>query len=358
MTEGACGVPRNPDSSPPQYTPAALVPLHIMRLHRRPLMHHRFFALATLIFTALAGAQSTPPAHAEPSKPNVVKTILAGELSQREWTINGEKRLALLHIPEHALKSKHTDPKPAPGAQGQDATKPAPVPTPVPVIFAFHGHGGSARQAAASFHLHKEWPDALVVYMQGLPTPSALVDPEGKKNGWQNREGIHGNRDLKFFDAVLASLKIEYHIDEARIYATGHSNGGGFTYLLWRERADAFAAFAPCAAGGARLGKLTPKPAMHIAGRNDELVAFSMQTKNMDAVKKANACGEKGEKWAENCTLYPSNSGTPFVAYIHDGTHKYPAEAPALIAKFFKEHAKPAAAPKKQDTTPPTKRDK
>jgi hypothetical protein len=27
------------------------------------------------------------------------------------------------------------------------------------------------------------------------------------------------------------------------------------------------------------------------------------------------------------------------VAFIHQGTHKFPDEAPALIAKFFKEQA-------------------
>jgi polyhydroxybutyrate depolymerase len=50
------------------------------------------------------------------------------------------------------------------------------------------------------------------------------------------------------FDAVLATLKIAYKVDEKQIYATGHSNGGGFTYLLWAARWDEFAAIAPCAA--------------------------------------------------------------------------------------------------------------
>jgi polyhydroxybutyrate depolymerase len=40
-----------------------------------------------------------------------------------------------------------------------------------------------------------------------------------------------------------------------------------------------------------------------------------------------------------NCTLYPSATGTPFIAYIHPGTHKFPTEAPAFIARFFKEQA-------------------
>ena len=35
---------------------------------------------------------------------------------------------------------------------------------------------------------------------------------------------------------------MKFKIDEKRVYATGHSNGGGFTYLLWTCRPDAFAA--------------------------------------------------------------------------------------------------------------------
>lgn len=38
-------------------------------------------------------------------------------------------------------------------------------------------------------------------------------------------------------------------------------------------------------------------------------------------------------------SLFASKVGAPFVALIHQGTHKFPEEAPALIAKFFKEQA-------------------
>ena len=42
---------------------------------------------------------------------------------------------------------------------------------------------------------------------------------------------------------------------------------------------------------------------------------------------------------------YDSKAGTPLITFIYDGTHKYPAEAPALIVKFFKEQAKPEIMP-------------
>ncbi len=235
-----------------------------------------------------------------------------------DWTIDGVKREAIVLVPAAAAT------------------------TPTPIVFAFHGHGGSARQASLSFHIHTVWPDAIVVYMQGLPTPGALTDPEGKKNGWQNREGLQGDRDLKFFDAVLESLRKEYKVDDRRIYAMGHSNGGGFTYLLWTARPDVFAAFAPSGAFTPQARNLKPKPAMHIAGKNDELVKFQYQERTIEAVKKVDGCQEKGEAWAKDCTLYPSKTGTPLITLIYDGGHQYPVEAPALIVKFFKEQAKPA----------------
>jgi polyhydroxybutyrate depolymerase len=126
-----------------------------------------------------------------------------------------------------------------------------------------------------------------------------------------------------------------------RIYSTGHSNGGGFTYLLWASRGDVFAAMAPSAAM-ARVGQgsLKPKPVLHVAGEKDELVKFAWQEQTSAELKKLNQCGE-GRACDALCTLYPSPLGTPVVTMIHPGTHAFPKAAPAMIVKFFKEHAKP-----------------
>jgi polyhydroxybutyrate depolymerase len=197
------------------------------------------------------------------------------------------------------------------------------------------------------FGYHRQWPEAIVVYMQGLNTPGRLTDPEGKRPGWQNLPGLHEDRDLKFFDAVLASLKAQYKVDERRIYATGHSNGGGFTYLLWRTRGDVLAAVAPSAAAGPsrqwseRLSELKPKPVMHLAGEKDALVKYEWQQATMEALRKLNGCEASGREWGQWCTLYSSPSGTPVVTLIHPGAHNFPKEAPALVVKFFKEHQKP-----------------
>ena len=126
-------------------------------------------------------------------------------LIRREWKIGDATREALIHVPAKAKKKV------------------------APVIFVFHGHGGTMRHSARTFDFHTLWPEAIVVYMQGLNTPGRLSDPEGKKPGWQHSLGAQEDRDLKFFDAALASLKKDHKVDPKRIYATGHSNGGVFT---------------------------------------------------------------------------------------------------------------------------------
>lgn len=239
-------------------------------------------------------------------------------LVTREWTVGGVVRKALVRVPANAAG------------------------TAAPVVFAFHGHGGNMTQASRSFGVHTRWPEAIVVYMQGLPT-TGMTDPQGKRPGWQKAPGDYGDRDLTFFDAVLATLKAEVKVDGRRVFATGHSNGGQFTYLLWAVRGDVFAAMAPSAAapGLGWYEQLRPKPALHVAGTNDELVKFTVQERAMKVVRKLNGCAAEGTEWAKagpiTGTLYPSQTGTPFVALIYPGTHKYPAEAPALIVKFFKE---------------------
>jgi polyhydroxybutyrate depolymerase len=245
----------------------------------------------------------------------------ADDLMRKEWQIDGVTREALVYAPAAATT------------------------TPSPLVFAFHGHGGTMQNAAKSFGYHKLWPEAIVVYMQGLNTPGRLTDPEGKKPGWQKSVGDQHDRDLKFFDAVLATLRKDYRVDDKRVYSTGHSNGGGFTYLLWAARGDVFAAVAPCAAAAPHaaaaeyLDKIKPKPVLHLAGENDPLVLFEWQKQTIEILRKLNGCDGE-QPWGPHCTLYPSKTGTPVVAYIHSGRHELPAEALPVIVKFFKEHSK------------------
>ena len=213
---------------------------------------------------------------------------------------------------------------------------------PHPLVFVFHGHGGSAELVARSFDIHDLWPEAIVAYPQGIPTPGKLTDPEGKRAGWQHSLGAEGDRDLKFFDALLARLKANYPVDDKRIYATGHSNGGGFTFILWCNRGEVFAAVAPSSAAmSPTMKKPTPLPVIELAGENDPLVKYEWQKLTMDFIKKLNGCEPTGKPSGEFCTEYASSTGTPFVAYIHTGGHQFPQGASKRFVEFFQQHKKP-----------------
>jgi len=241
--------------------------------------------------------------------------LLAAAEPMHTWQVDGVERQGLVYAPASA-KSE-----------------------PTPLLFAFHGHGGNMRQAAKSFAYQTLWPEAIVIYLQGLNTSGQLTDPDGKRAGWQAHAGDQGDRDLKLFDAVLKWAKETYKVDEKRIYCTGHSNGGGFTYLLWAERGDVFAAVAPASAAALTLFKqLKPKPMLAIGGLQDPLVKFNWQKATIDAVREINGCEAEGKNESDEITIYPSATGTPVETYLYEGGHMVPPEAWPEVVKFFKEH--------------------
>ena len=242
----------------------------------------------------------------------------AESLPQQTWKLDGVERSAVVLGPATAV--------PANGS---------------PLVFVFHGHGGTAAHSARTFAIHTHWPEAVVIYAQGLPTRGLMSDPEGRRPGWQHAPGGESDRDLKFVDTMLGWARARYRIDPARIYAAGHSNGATFSYVLWAARGDVFAAFAPSASVFRRelISAARPKPALIIVGEKDELVPPAAQRLSLSAVLRLNQARTPGEPWsARQTTLHLSRVGAHTVAYIHPGDHTLPADAGQLMAKFFKEH--------------------
>ena len=240
--------------------------------------------------------------------------LAAADPAPRTWTVDGVQREAVIVVPAG---------------------------TTTRLVFDFHGHGGTGKHAARAHALHAHLPDAVVVYPQGLPTAGKLTDPEGKKAGWQMTAGVQGDRDLKFFDAMLADLlKDHASLDPKRVAVTGHSNGGGFTYLLWAERGDKLAAVASVAAGGGPrvIAKLKPLPCLHVAGEADPLVKYTGQRLVMDRVRKVNKCDPDGTAWETHGKRFASKDAAEFVEAVHPGGHEYPDFAARLIASFFRRH--------------------
>ena len=164
------------------------------------------------------------------------------------WRVDGETRQAIVY---------------APTAPEENAR--------LPLVFSFHGLGDNMENFQHT-NVHVAWPEAIVVYFQGLET-------RGGPAGWQVERGDDVDRDLKLVDVALASLHKSYNVDDDRIYATGFSNGGMFTYLLWAERPGVFAAYAPVA-GRLRpsVRPKQPRPLFHVAGERDRQVSFSDQS--------------------------------------------------------------------------------
>jgi poly(3-hydroxybutyrate) depolymerase len=89
--------------------------------------------------------------------------------------------------------------------------------------------------------------------------------------------------DVVFTDDLIDWFCANHHIDASRIYATGHSNGGNFCYLLSLQRPEKFAAFAPTSANlwgdeaymTAMLGPaFTPVAIYHVHGDPDPVVNY------------------------------------------------------------------------------------
>jgi polyhydroxybutyrate depolymerase len=243
-----------------------------------------------------------------------------------DWTVGGVKRQAIVFAPKESKEK-------------------------APVVFAWHGHGGNMQGASQLMHIQTVWPEAIVVYPQGLKSPSP-IDPQGNKFGFEveaNQAAPVGNRDLEFFDAMLATLHQKYSVDDTRIYSTGFSNGAIFSYLLWAERSHVIAAIGEVAGRLWDSEHLTePRAVLAIAGSEDKVDLFSLQLQTIEKARQADNATGQGQLCAvpngaamTKCKHYSSTTHTPVKTLIHPGAHVYPDWAPQAIVDFLKAHTHP-----------------
>ena len=247
-------------------------------------------------------------------------------LQKMTWTVEGVAREALVHPPTGAASLSSA------------------------VIFAFHGHNGDDLGfAERAFEIN--WPQAIVVYPQGLPTKSGK-DKNGENPGWQSSVGeVNSNtgvqdQDLKFFDAMMVTLKNKYKVNSSQVFAHGWSDGGMFVYnVLWTARGSQLRALAPAAATLSTTSGKKAMPVIHVAGTSDPSVHFSNQQQTVSSVRTLDKCSSTGTTWATGPsgllgTQYASSSYPPGVVFMqYDGGHAYPFTIPPYIVKFFKQVA-------------------
>jgi len=121
------------------------------------------------------------------------------------------------------------------------------------------------------------------------------VFPEGIGKSWD----ITGNRDINFMLALIDEMAEKYDIDRGRVYLSGFSMGGMFTYHAMNKIADRIAAFAPISGypmGGATAkASVRPIPIIHTHGTSDDVVPFSNVKNNLNVWIKHNGCPETAE---------------------------------------------------------------
>ncbi len=98
--------------------------------------------------------------------------------------------------------------------------------TPLPLIFSFHGGNGyiSDQIAIADMSDLADAEGFFAVYPQALPDPN----DDGSTN-WIHKDPS-GIDDVFFVDALIDAVADDYAIDLNRVYASGYSLGGEFTY--------------------------------------------------------------------------------------------------------------------------------
>jgi polyhydroxybutyrate depolymerase len=211
----------------------------------------------------------------------------------------------------------------------------------LPVIYVFHGYGQELSEAIEKFKIDQYWPEAIIVYPQGLKTALQKMDKGGIMPGWQTSVGDQKDRDIRFFDEIKVYLNSKYRIDENRIYVTGFSNGAAFTYVVAAMRGSTIAAIAPIAGtlgSNKDRGIFKEIPVFHVAGKQDEIVKFNSQKDMIDFVKKLNKCSGEGIIVNKNVTEYESAINKPVSTFIYNGEHKIPKDAIPFIVEFFKRN--------------------
>ncbi|MFT4532578.1 MAG: polyhydroxybutyrate depolymerase [Candidatus Saccharimonadales bacterium] len=147
------------------------------------------------------------------------------------------------------------------------------------IVVSLHGFNSSGRTIAYYTGIHNVVDDnTMVVY----PDATKPVK-EGIKTGWNSgfccgSGYVQEIDDTGFIMALVADLQAEYN-SEAKVYATGFSNGAFMAQRLAVDHPDKIAAVAAISGSiGTRASQLEPKlptPILLTHGDEDKIVPFS-----------------------------------------------------------------------------------
>ncbi len=208
-----------------------------------------------------------------------------------------------------------------------------------PVLFVYHGHGGNANLASRKMNFQEYYPEALVVFMQGIPgTRGIKTDPEGLLNGWQLFPNDQNGRDLEFFDEMLKTIRKKYNIEAQKIFVAGHSNGARFANVLWATRSsDLKGIISVSAQGGRMIQGASPISVWMCMGTKDPIVPFEDQEKSIPVVKEnLGISNQPGKKIDDDKILYNGIQNTKLMVEERQGGHEFPREDLPAMVEFMK----------------------
>ncbi|MGW7680356.1 alpha/beta hydrolase family esterase [Kribbella sp. NPDC054772] len=229
-----------------------------------------------------------------------------------------------------------------------------------PLIVVYHGRGKTGAQTEAFSGLSKL--DAVVAY------PNGVIGDENKQ-AWQGAPySAKGVDDVGFTSDLLDDLESKYCVDTDAVYATGKSNGAGFTGIVACQLADRFAAIAPVSGAfyieGTRCAPSRPVPVLDIHGTGDTTIPYggdgerdlpSVQTWVRDwAVRDHCKQDPKTSQLGDDVLTFTYKGCSADVVHVAvtDGGHTWPGsdsssgpgyvtqtfQASTLIGDFFKAH--------------------
>jgi polyhydroxybutyrate depolymerase len=211
--------------------------------------------------------------------------------------------------------------------------------TMAPVVFAFHPFGMNPQYMQGRVPVHRAWPEAMAVFPAGYPRFGADGAALSIQPAWQGQAGEMDNRDLVFFDAMLAWLKKNHCIDEARVFVMGYSNGANFTSLIACERSAVIAGVA-IASGALSCALPEAKPVILSHGFSDQTIKYDRAIAASNTWAKRNGCAAPPKNSAPGCFAADSCSAAPLTLCTYDGGHEYNDPFTKTLTDFLKKAVK------------------
>ncbi len=168
--------------------------------------------------------------------------------------VDGRERQYLVHLPPSFNNSKK-----------------------LPIIFGLHGGGGTYKNTIRFYNLNSlaDKNGFIIVYPNAVNKAWTMPGITSRVKNIDN-----GVDDVKFISVLLDSLIANYKVDSNRVFCTGISRGGMFSFYLAYKLSNRITAIAPVCGGISQTiaGDYSfqhPIPALIINGTNDPLVRYN-----------------------------------------------------------------------------------